>query len=229
MNSTRKTAIAVGILFIVATAAPIVSLPFVGPILGPDSLAYAAEHPSQLGTGALLELIMAGTIVGIAVLMHPVLRAHSEGIAMGYVATRVIEGVIFIVGAAITLLLLQPLSLQFLSASGAEASYYRGLGALLGTAHDKAYLIGGRFVFSLSALILNYSLYRSRGIPRWLSLWGLFGATLLLTGALCTILGCIGNGSLFETISFLPIALQEMVFAVWLIAKGFRAAGREDL
>lgn len=221
MSTIRRTAVGVGILFIVATAAPIVSLPLVGPILGPDSLAYAVEHPAHLGAAALLELIMATAIVGIAVLMHPILKAQSERIAMGYIGARVVEGVIFVVVAVLSLRLLPPLGRQLLGAGGTDTSPLQGMGALLLAAHDEAYLIGGRFVFSVSAVILNYSLYRSRIVPRWLSLWGLGGAVLILAGALAEVFGWAGSGSTFETVSFLPIALQEMVFAVWLIARGF--------
>lgn len=224
MGSIRSTAVGVGILFVVATAAPIASLPLVGPILGPDGLRYAAENSVQVGAAALLELIMAVAIVAIAVLMYPILRTQSERAAVGYVGARVVEGVIFVVVAVTSLRLLQPLGRQVLAATAAEASSYRVWGTLLVAAHDDAYLIAGRFVFSLSALILNYSLFRSRAIPRWLSLWGLGGAFLLLSGAVFGVLGLIDNGSAFETISFPPIALQEMVFAVWLIAKGFRTA-----
>lgn len=225
MSSTRRTAIGVGILFIVATAAPIVSLPLVGPILGSNSLIYAAEHPVHLGAAALLELVMATAIVGIAVLMHPILKMQSERIAMGYIGARVIEGAIFVMVAVLSLRLLQPLGRQVLGAGGSDTSSFRGMAALLVAVHDEAYLIGGRFVFSLSAVILNYSLFRSRIIPRWLSLWGLGGAVLILAGAIAGFFDGSGGGSPFETVSFLPIALQEMVFAVWLIARGFvRAA-----
>ena len=73
-------------------------------------------------------------------------------------------------------------------------------------------------VFSLTALILNYLLYQSELIPRWLSGWGLIGATLLLAAGLLEIFGI----NLTDFIN-LPIALQEMVFAIWLIVKGFNS------
>ncbi|MBT9438923.1 MAG: DUF4386 family protein, partial [Desulfobacterales bacterium] len=82
-------------------------------------------------------------------------------------------------------------------------------------------LIGTQIVFSLTVLILNYLLYQSRIIPRFISVWGLIGAPLILAAGL---LGMFGLVSPFSTISILlsfPIALQEMVFAVWLIVKGF--------
>ena len=74
-------------------------------------------------------------------------------------------------------------------------------------------------VFSLTALILNYLLYQSELVPRWLSGWGLIGATLLLAAGLLEIFGI----NLTDIIN-LPIALQEMVFAIWLIVKGFNSS-----
>ncbi len=227
MSSDRRTAIAVGILFIIATAAPILTLPFLNPISAPDSLSAVARQPGLLSVGAMLELIMSAAIAAIAVMMHRILRAQSETLAIGYVGARFVEGVLFVVVAVVSLQLLQGLSNDYAVAGSPAGSYHQTLGALLVAAHDQAYLISGRFVFSMSAIILNYSLYRSIIVPRWLSLWGLCGALLLLIGAVLEILGLLGSESVLETVSFLPIAVQEMVFAVWLIAKGFRPVAAE--
>jgi len=94
--------------------------------------------------------------------------------------------------------------------------YFQTLGTLLLAMHDWTLLLGIMIVFSLTALILNYLLYQSGLIPRWLSGWGLIGAILLLAAGLLEVFGFNPT----EILS-LPIALQEMVFAVWLIVKGF--------
>jgi hypothetical protein len=83
-------------------------------------------------------------------------------------------------------------------------------------AREWAFLLGSGLVFSLSALILNYLLYQSKLIPRWLSAWGLVGATLSFANYTPRFFGIDS-----VVILFLPIAVQEMAFAVWLIVKGF--------
>jgi hypothetical protein len=85
-------------------------------------------------------------------------------------------------------------------------------------------MIGSGLVWSLSALVLNYILYQSKLIPRWLSGWGLVGAMLSFTTYLLQVFSI----NLTEFL-FLPIALQEMVFAVWLIVKGFNSSAIASL
>jgi hypothetical protein len=221
MNSYRKTAILVGILFIIATGAPMLSIPFIGLINAPDYLANVAANATRVTTGALLELIMALAIAGIAISIYPVLKKHNQALAIGYFGARITEGVLFIVVAVISLPSLLTLSQEFVKAGTPDASHFQTLGTLLVAAHDLVYLLSGEIVFSLSALILNYVLFQTKLVPRWLSVWGVIGAALLLAGALSRMFGLFDDTSALETILFLPIALQEMAFAVWLIVKGF--------
>jgi hypothetical protein len=151
-------------------------------------------------------------------MMHLILKKHNEALALGYVAARIIEGVLFIVYVVILLLLLTS-SQEFAKAGTPDASYFQTVGTLLLAASDWAFSLGLGLAFALSALILNYSLYQSKLIPRWLSGWGLVGATLVFALHLLEFFSI----NLAEILD-LPIALQEMVFAVWLIVKGFNSS-----
>ena len=219
MNSYRRTAIIVGVLFIIATAAPLLSGSFIN--VSEENLAGISVNSFQVTVGALLELIMALAIAGIAITFYPVLRKNNETLAVGYVGIRIIEGVIFIVVAVIGLLSLLALSQEFVEVGAPGGSYFQTMGALLLSAHDWAYVIGGQIVFSVSAIILNYVLFRSRLVPRFISIWGLIGAVLILAGGISGMFDLFAEASVVETVIFLPIAVQEMVLAVWLIAKGF--------
>ena len=224
MNKYRKQAIIVGILFIIATAAPLLSTPFISPVFNPgntqDYLVNVAENTTQVTTGALLEVIMALAIAGIAITLYPVLKKYSETLAMGYVVIRTIEGVIFIVVAVFGLLSMVTLSQEFVKAGAPSASHFQTLGTLLTAAHDWAYIVSNP-VFSLSALILNYVLYRSKFVPRFISVWGMIGTVLLLAGGLSGMFSLLTDTSILGNTIYLPLAVQEMVFAVWLIVKGF--------
>ena len=219
MNSYRKTAIIVGILFIIATAAPLLSGLFID--VSEDNLAGISVNSFQVTVGALLELIMALAIAGIAITIYPVLRKNNETLAVGYVGIRIIEGVIFIVVAVIGLLSLLALSQEFVEVGSPSGSYFQTMGALLLSAHDWAYVIGGQIVFSVSAIISHYVLFQARLVPRFISVWGLIGAVLILAGGISGMFDLFAEASVVETVIFLPIAVQEMVLAVWLIAKGF--------
>ena len=222
MNTHRKTAIVVGVLFIIATAFLFIGQSVYQPIL--DSSEYLEiAYPQRItvSIGILLEFACVIAIPLIPVFMFPVLRKHSETLAIGYVGIRIIEGVVFLIVAVIGLLSLLALSQEFVEVGAAGGAHFQTIGALLLSAHDWAYVIGGQVVFSVSALILNYVLFQSRLVPRFISVWGLIGAVLILAGGISAMFDLFAEASVLETVIFLPIAVQEMVLAVWLIAKGF--------
>jgi len=169
----------------------------------------------------MLELIMAIAIAGIAILLYPILKEYDPVLSIGYLTVRIIEATIFIVIAVLSLLLLITLSREFVEIGSPDLPHYQTLGSLILAVHDWAYVLGGKIIFSLSAIALNYMLYRSKLIPRSISIWGLLGATLLLAGGLLNMFSLLPDTSVWAIFVFLPIALQEMVFAGWLIVKGF--------
>jgi hypothetical protein len=222
MNTERKTAIIAGVLFIAATAASLIGSGFTGSILGaPDYLARVASNGNRVMVGALLSFLAAAASSGIAISLYPVLRRFAEGLALGAVGFRLIEGVFYIVGA-ICLTSLVTVSQQFINAAGQSASCFQSLGHLLLTMRDLAGFVFGVLAFCLGGLMYYFVFYRSKLIPRWLSVWGIIALVLLLAAALLTLFDgepfSVSGNLVFLA---LPIALQEMVMAVWLIVKGF--------
>ena len=111
---------------------------------------------------------------------------------------------------------------QEYAAGTPDASNFQTLGTLLLAERDWTFLLGPVIVFSLNSLILNYLLYQSRLVPRFISVWGLIGATMLLASGL---LGMFDIYSIESTVFLAaPIGVNEMVLAVWLIAKGFNSS-----
>ncbi len=230
-GTNRKNAIMAGVFYIAATVAPIATTFFVGFLGGqvagepiPDYLANVSANEAQVVIGMLIELIWALAVVGIVVNLFPTLKKYNEVSALGFSALRFIEATSTIVGSIILLTLLT-LSQEFVKAGVLDASptgpmvYFQTTGDLLLAARDWAFLIGSGLVWSLSAVILNYLLYQSKLIPRWLSVWGLFGAILSFVAYLPEFFGIDSI-----EILWLPIGVQEMVFAVWLIVKGFNSS-----
>jgi len=130
MKADKKTAAIVGILFITATVAGILSAVSSAPVHAPDYLALVSANQNQVMLGALLSLVMAVAVAGIAVTMYPVLRRHSEALALGYVGARIVEGVLFII-TVISWLLLMLLSSDYVKAGAPAASHFQTLGSLL--------------------------------------------------------------------------------------------------
>ena len=222
MNSNKKTARIVGVLFITATVAVALSLVFLATLFDPDYLVNGAANENQILLGVLLLLIGAFAIAMIPVLMFPIFKGHNEALALGYVVFRVLEAVVLIVGSLILLSQLT-LSQEYVEAGAPDASSFQTLGTLLQGAFDWTH-VPADYAFGLGSLILSYLLYQSRLVPRWLSVWGLIGATLVLAAGLLGMFGLISPFSTIAVLTNLPIALFEMVLAVWLIIKGFNSS-----
>jgi hypothetical protein len=221
LNISKKAARIVGVLFIIATAAAVLSVVLLGPVLaGPDYLISIAENNNQVIIGALLDLLGAGAFVVLAVVLFPIFKKHNETIAIGYVAARIIEAVPFIVANA-SLLSLLTLSQAYVEAAAPEAPYFLPAGTGLFAAYNWNQLLGPRVFASLAALPFYYLLYQSKLLPRWISIWGFIGAPLYLASGLIGMFGLVDASSPVSILLFLPAALLEMVLAVWLIVKGF--------
>ena len=221
--TNKKTEIITGLLFIIATASSSLGFIIIDPVIkAPDILVAGTVNSSHWILGVLFLLINCIAVVIIPVLLFPVFKKHSEVLAVGYIGSRIVESLILIVGS-ISLLSLLTLSGEFLQAEALDISYFQSSAIILLASYEWSHLIGIMIFFSFSALTLNTLLYISELIPRWLSGWGLIGATMLLISGMFEIFGL--NPLLYFT---LPIALQEMVFAVWLIVKGFNLNKKEN-
>jgi len=222
MTTNRKNARWAGVFYIIATVAPILTSIFIGFLGGmvagepiPDFLVNVSANEGQVIIGMFIELSWALAVVGIIVTLFPMLKKHNEALALGFFSLRFIEAICTIIHSIILLSLLT-LSQEYTAAGFPDDSYYQTAGTVFLAARDWTFLIGSGLVWSLSALILNYLLIKSKQIPRWLSIWGFTAAALSFINYLPKFFGMASIDILF-----LPIGLQEMVFAVWLIVKGF--------
>ena len=227
MNLYRKNAIIAGVLFLAAIVVPLLSMPFTRYINAPDYLTNVAANANQVITGAIFELIFAFACAGIAIWLYPVLKKQNESLALGAVGFRLIEGVFHIVGI-LGLLLLVTLSQEFVKAGAPDASYFQTSGTLLHAARDWAGVLGS-FAFILGALMYYYLFYKSRLIPRWLSVWGLIGVPFWIAEILLSMFGLVEPFSTNAILLDVPIGVNEIVLAVWLIVKGFNPSAIASL
>jgi hypothetical protein len=226
MTSDRRAALITGVLFIVGTAASLLSSAVEHPVLtGTGYLTRIAQDTSRASAGGLLELVAAAASAGIAISLYPVLRKRSQGLALGAVVFRALEAAMYTTGAVITLSL-PAVARQYTQATALGHGGIRAIGdALTGVREDA--ILAGVFAFVLGALMYYYALYRSRLVPRWLSGWGIAAEFLMLIACLSALFSHTPVTSF--TILILPIAVQEMVLAAWLIFRGFSpGAGLAD-
>ena len=214
MSSDRQTAAIVGVLFIVATAAGLASTSLTASTTASDYLSSVAANANQVKAGALLEVAAAVSVALIPAFLFPVLRRYDERMALGYLAIRILEAFVMVLGAVSTLLLLTLSEKYSAAASPADPSFATS-GAVIQGLGNWTFVLDP-VVFGVGALLFYYILFRTRLIPLWLSAWGLLGAVLIIAA------GLVGMFGAFPYVLAVPIALQEMALAVWLIVKGFR-------
>ena len=210
MSADRRAAVWVGVLFLIGTFALVLSAVVTGAVLtGPAYLAQVAAQPNQVAVGALLVLLAGFALAMVPVVFWPVGKRYNETLAMGYVVFRGGLETVFYIVTALGWLLLIALSAE--PDAGPIAGLVRTVEAV---AWDQLVAIP----FVLGALMFYVLLYQSRLVPRWLSVWGLVGAALYIVAPLGSMFG-LSLGVLMA-----PLAVQEMVMAVWLIAKGFNTS-----
>jgi hypothetical protein len=213
-GENRRTAIAVGLLFFIATAAYIVGSGLITSAQkAPDILSNL--NSAQIRTGVLLEFIDAAAAVGIGILLFPILRKYREGMALGYAGSRIIESVLILVSALSALLLL-PLSQEYLRAGAADASQLQPLGTLATAGYDLAFQMA-MIALGAGSLMLCYVLYEVKLVPRALSVLGFVGYIALFASGWLAIFGNTTIG----LVLFIPGAIFEIVFPLWLIVRGF--------
>ncbi|WP_369254109.1 DUF4386 domain-containing protein [Geodermatophilus amargosae] len=216
----RRTSLAAGILYLLT----FVSVPTLalyqdarndaGFVLGAGS-----------GNGVLLaagtEVVVAVTCIGTAVVFFPVLRRQSETAAIGFLASRVTEGALIIVGV-VSVLTLFTLRTDVAGTADADPASLVTAGHALSATYDWTFLLSQSLMPVFNALFLGHALYRSGLVPRILPVIGLAGAPLLLASDVAIFFGVYDRAAPIALLAALPIAAWEFSLGVYLVVRGFR-------
>lgn len=216
MTADRIAAILAGVLYFLGIMAGVFSV--VQVIDTPDYLVQISAHAGQVTSGAFFQFLMAAAYVGMAITLYPILKRHNESLALGYVGFRIVAAAFIVIGVIILLLLLT-LSQDFVKAGMPVSSHFQTIGELLRTGRDLVNHVGMILVLSMGGLMFYFLLYQTELVPRWLSGWGLVGTAVTIAASFLFMF------RVFDLVTSVymnfPLALQEMVMAVWLIVKGF--------
>ena len=220
MSSTRKTALVAGIFYLV-TFISIPTLALYGPVKNHrDWILSSGSHTGVL-VGAFLEVIVALAGIGTAVTLYPVVKRQNEGVALGFVTARVIEGSMIFVGV-VSLLSLVTLRQDLGAAAGANAAALVTTGASHVAVYNWTFLLGQTLMPAINALLLGTLLYRSRLVPRIIPVVGLIGGPLLIAAVFAKLLGSAGSPAGGGGLASIQVAAWEFSLGVWLVVKGFR-------
>ena len=218
MDTHKSTARIVGALFLIAMVTSLGGGIWLESLISaPDYLVTVSANQTQVIIGVLLELINGLCVIGIAVGFFPLFKKHNEALALGYVALRIVEAVIA-VAALISPLALIALSQEFARMGAADASSFQAVGtSFLAVRESLAGQVMG-IVFCLAALVLYYLLYQTKLVPRFISIWGFLAVLLVL---IWNLLELFGISVAIGMVLALPMILNEIFLALWLIVRGF--------
>jgi len=156
----------------------------------------------------------------VPVLMFPILKRYTGVLTLGYVVFRgELEAFIYLT-QVIGWFSLHLIRQGYVVAITTGVFYFQALGDLILQAHyqiDQVLTI----VFILGALMFYYLLYQSKLVPRWLSGWGLLAAIPYFVSGDLGLLTLFSPMSTDQMVMVFPLAVQEMVLAVYLNVKGF--------
>ncbi len=219
-GTNRTNAAIVGVLFILGTVPALLGLPLMlNTVSAPDHLTAISTNEGQMIIVTAIKFIMGVACAGIGLALYPILKKYNEGLAFGAAGFRVIEGMVDVVGALLLVVLLA-LSQEFVKTGAPESSYFQTADVLINAGIGWLTSVAMLLTFSIGALMYYVVFYQFRLVPRWISAWGLIGITLTIIGALLVMFNLIPPSGTIQIILNLPILPQEMVLAVWLIAKG---------
>jgi hypothetical protein len=220
MSSTRKTALVAGVFYLI-TFISIPTLALYGPVKNHRDWILGSGSSTAVLVGCFLEVIVALANIGTAVTLYPVVKRQNEGVALGFVAARVLEASMIFVGV-VSLLSLVTLRQDVSGAAGADAASLVITGASHVAVYKATFLLGQSLMPAINALLLGSLMYRSRLVPRIIPVMGLIGAPLLIIAVFAMLFGGIGHVSSVAALAALPVAAWEFSLGVWLVVKGFR-------
>ena len=216
-DPTRKTAFWAGILYIATFVSSIPAALLLGPALTDPEYITGVGPDGFVRFASLLDLVNCFTLVGTAVALYSVTKRYHEGLALGFVTTRLMEAAILFVA---TLAILSVVTLREAGAAGADPAALVAVGQSLVALRDWSFVIGTGMA-ALNAAMLATVMYRSRLVPRAIPALGLVGVVTFGSWVIGYILGVTEGGTPWHAIGLAPIFIWELSLGIWMTFKGF--------
>lgn len=225
MNSNKKILRNAGLLIILGIIAGVLSI--VPSVESGNILKEVYPNRNQVLTGAVFQFLLVPIYIGFALLLYQVLSKYNKTLSLGFVGFRIMAGVFQLLGI-ILLPIFILLSQNYLTQTTADIIFYDTIGEILMLARDLINHLGVMLATGLGNLLLFYILYKGKFIPVWLSLWGMVGNTLIILASFLLLFELIEVVSIEYGIITIPLVLQEVVFAIWLIVKGLNLENKTN-
>ena len=219
MFTHRNAARIWGIFFIVAFLAYGIGSGMIGTITStPDFLSNVYANNTTIIVGVILiALVHTFVNIGLPVVLLPILKPFHKNLTYGYLSLAIASTTVIVV-SGIFLLLLIPLSEEYVKAGSAAAGYFATIGELLKMGGFYAYQIG-MAIWGLGGLLFVAVLYKSKIVSRIFSIWGFVGYFVFIVGTILELFG-----SSVGVLLAIPGGLFEVSLSLWLIIKGFNSS-----
>ena len=227
MDTQRRTALTVGILFVLTLVFAIPGVLAYGPVLNDPAYVLGPGAGNSVSLGAFFEILTVIANIATAMVLFPLLRRQNETLALSYVAARFIEAALIVVGM-LSLLAVETLRQK---SAGADPGSLLVASQSLVAVHDWTFLLGPGFMSGLgNGLLLGYLMYRSGLLSRRLSIVGIVGGPLVMASGIAVLFGVIDAGSAGQGVAtILEIVWEIGILGLFLILKGFRPAAAASL
>jgi hypothetical protein len=226
-DAFRKTALVAGALYVLTFASSIpAKFFFIDPVLASADFFTRAGIANPLLVGGSLDLINALACIGTAVVLYPLLRRQHEGLALGFVTTRVFEAAVIVIGV---ISLLTVVTLHQSGTAGADTTSLTTTARALAATYQNAFLLGPILMSALNAALLGTLMYRSRLVPRAIPVMGLVGAPLTLLSFGAILFGLHDATAPTHMLAVAPIFIWELSLGFYMAIKGFRPSPLTEL
>jgi hypothetical protein len=225
----NRNATLTGVFFIAATVTAIIGMKLYDPILLDTAyLNTGIMNPNRIILGAVFESILAISAVGTAIMLYPYLRKYNESWGLGYVCFRLLEVVSILIGI-LSMISIVTVSRIYINSTVSDITSFQSASNILKTIHDWTFVFGPHFMLGVNTFIYSVIFFRSKLVPSRLAVMGITGAALIFIAAIMEFFGFLSPFGGGIIIMALPIALYEMILAVWLIVKGFNLENMESV
>jgi hypothetical protein len=219
MEVYREQSIIIGILYVLVFIAGVFSVSNI--VDSPDYLTKSAFNSNHINRAAIVQLLMAVFYIAIMILFFPILKNYNKELAIGFLSLRILAVVFTIIGAILLFSILK-LSQEYINIPDLDSTRYSMAGSQLRYYRDLTNHVGMIVSLCLGSIVLYVILFQSGLIPPWISIWGIIGALIAISASILIMANQLEIKNTTYLILNIPIALQEIVFAIWLIFKGLK-------
>ncbi|WP_339923169.1 DUF4386 domain-containing protein [uncultured Cyclobacterium sp.] len=207
------------------------TLIFIGIIAGILSVTPAVESENYLEIvyinktkvliAAFFQFLLIPIYIGFSLLMYPLINQSNRVLSIGFVGFRFMAGAFQLLG-----IILLPafifLSEKYSLGINSNLIFFETVGEILKVFRDLINHLGVIVATGLGNLLFYSILYKEKNTPIWLSIWGLAGNVVIIVASFLILFQLIDVISIEYIVMTIPLLLQEIVLAIWLIKYGLR-------